>query len=115
MLSGDERRRLNEIASQLWQEDRKWAEGIGAGRPHRPRGGTSIRRPRPWLAVAAACWLATGIGIGTTAWWALATGAAAALATLWLSVWCLPGRPLHRIHPDRLPHPRRPFRRRNPL
>jgi hypothetical protein len=99
MLSGDERRRLDEIASQLWQEDRKWAEGLGTGRPHRPRGTAGLRRPRPWLAVAAALWLATGVGIGTLSWGAFAPGAAALLTTLWLFTSCLPGR----IRPDRPP------------
>jgi Protein of unknown function (DUF3040) len=111
MLSGDERRRLNEIASQLWQEDRRWAEGIGTGRPHRPKGSASIRRPRPWLAIAMACWLITGIGTGTGSWWAVAPGVAAALATGWLSAGCLPGRRLRRIRPDRPPRPGRGFGR----
>lgn len=109
MLSGDERRRLNEIASQLWAEDRKWAEGIGTGRPHRPKRSTSLRRPRPWAAVAAILCLATGFLIGVRSWWAFAPGGAALLVSTWLFVACLPGRFYHRIRPDR--PPRRATRR----
>jgi hypothetical protein len=112
MLSGDERRRLNEIASQLWAEDRKWAEGIGTGHPHRPKGASSLRRPRPWLAVAAVLWLATGYLIGTRSWWAFAPGGVALLTSLWLFLACLPGRSLRHVRPDRPP---RHHRRRTTL
>jgi hypothetical protein len=103
MLSGDERRRLNEIASQLWAEDRKWAEGIGTGRPHRPKGATSLRRPRPWVVTLAVLCLATGYLLALRSWWTFAPAGASLLAAAWLFVACLPGRFYHRIRRNRPP------------
>jgi hypothetical protein len=69
-MPGSDDKRLNEIEARLHREDPRFASGLGAGRPCRPR---EYRHTRAWLLLAVAL-AALGTGMALAHGLLIATG-----------------------------------------